>query len=425
MKKLIIYSLVANLLTNNLWGIETQEVANTNVYQNLRESSSELISVQEGSNLKEKYKNSSAMELLQNILADRSINRCATKTVATIKNKLGLSNQQNVEEAILALRVNDHLDDVSAGLLIKASKINSNLTHPIARNELSNEEETKALEVYKKEISKLNLKTACIEEAYRSVVSELLSSSLKFKKNLKHINKIAFEHDIIDAQTFKNFELMRTNKVHEWPVTLATYASNMDALAKLFPERKKEGSEVVTKNGKWWKNKSSLRQHLHERFNSTQIVLLANIVRDMKKRLDSKNISVHIDYELGQKEIIDFSPMEKFRFILKLLRKELAIINNGSLLSGYQASYIDIIAAAYEVGYITSNEIQQLAALEEIWNPKLTPKEKAMFWVKTFGGIASVFLPPPFGFVSVLAIMLIDQQVKDAPVDRDSDFNLL
>jgi hypothetical protein len=425
MKKLIIYSLAASLLTNYLWAIETQEVINTNIYHNLRESASELISEQKGIEITGRYKDSTAMEQLKSIITDRSVNRCATKTVSSIKLKLGLEQQKDVEEAILALRLNDELDDISAGLLIKASKLNSTLSHPIAHNDLQAEEETRALEIYKKEFSSLNMKTACLEEAYRSVVSELLSGSLKFKKNLKHINKLAFEKNIIDAQTFKNFELMRINKVHEWPITLATYATNIEVLSKHFPERKKEGSEVVTKNGKWWKNKSSLRQHLHERYNSTQIILLANIVRDMKKRLDSKNISVHIDYEEGQKEIINFSPMEKFRFILKFLRKELATINNGSILGGNQASYIEIISAAYEVGYITTNEIQQLAALEEIWNPKLSTKEKVMFWVKTFGGIASVFLPPPFGFVSVLAIMLIDQQVKEAPVNRDSDYNIL
>ena len=70
------------------------------------------------------------------------------------------------------------------------------------------------------------------------------------------------------------------------------------------------------------------------------------------------------------------------------------------------------------------SEIEQLASLQEIWNPSKTTKEKVMYWVKTFGGVASVLLPPPFGFVSVMAIMLIDQSIKDAPVDRDPDFNL-
>lgn len=416
---------MASLLTNTLWADDPTELVNTSVYQNLRESASELISEEKSTEIKSRFENSTALELLQTILADRSVNRCATKTIASIKHKLGLKQQEDIEESILALRINDELDDISAGLLIKASKINSTLTHPIAHNDLFAEEEENALEIYKKEIAAINLNNACIEDAYRSVVGKLLAGALKFKKNLKHINKLAFERNIISERTFKEFELMRTNKVHEWPITLSQYASNLASLAKRFPERKKEGSDVVTKNGKWWKNKSSLRQNLHEKYNSTQIILLANVVKDLKKRLGSANISVHIDYVTQQSEVINLSPMEKFRFILKLLRKELALLNNGSVLGGQQANYIDIITAAYEVGYITSNEIEMLASLEEVWNPKKTTKEKVMFWVKTFGGVASVFLPPPFGFVSVLAIMLIDQQVKEAPVNRDSDFNLL
>jgi hypothetical protein len=136
-------------------------------------------------------------------------------------------------------------------------------------------------------------------------------------------------------------------------------------------------------------------------------------------------VTIHINYVNQDSEIINLSPMEKFRFILKLLRKELATINNSSMLNGQRASYSDIITAAYEVGYISSQEIEAFASLEDIWNPKKTTKEKVMTWIKLFGGVSAVLLPPPFGFLSVLVIMLIDQQVSEAPVDPDSDFNLM
>lgn len=423
MKKLFIPFIVASLLLNPL-NAEEFALSEQAIFVNLRESETALIGQKEALKLKERYAGSGALDIGLELLNDRSINRCATKFVATAGHKLGLNGVAEMEEFILGLRVSDAIDDVAAELFIKAARIKPILNHAIAHNNLTAEEEVRALDLYRKQVEEIKGKKYCAEDAYRSIVFELYTGSLKFKKTLKHINYLALEKKIISEGMFKDFENLRAADVHEWPMTLSKYAANLESIAKKFPERKAEQSQTMTKKGKW-KGKNSLRQTLHEKFNSTQIYLLADVIKKMKKRLDSKNIQVHINYSKEQTEIINFSPMEKFRFILKLLRKELATLNNGSLLGGQQATYIDIIAAAYEVGYINSVEIEQLAALEEIWNPQKTTKEKVMFWVKTFGGVASVFLPPPFGFVSVLAIMLIDQQIADAPVDRDSDFNLL
>ena len=91
---------------------------------------------------------------------------------------------------------------------------------------------------------------------------------------------------------------------------------------------------------------------LYNKFDSTQIILLANIVKGLKTRLESKDVTININYVDRPTEIIELTPMEKFRFILKLLRKEMADLNNSSLLQGRNANYLDLITAAYEVGYI-------------------------------------------------------------------------
>lgn len=423
MKKILLSTLCLAMTFTTLFA-EESSLKPVNVYENFRESDSALINRFNQDDITKKYKDTSAVKTLNNILLDQNVNRCATKVVAAIKSRLKLKDDSDIKEAVLGLRLNDAIDDVAAGILIKASNIDSIVAHPLATNDLTAEDETKVLEILKKETVILKNKGVCLEDAYRTIINRLLEGSLKYKKNLKHINKLAVDNKILNEAMFKEFEKMRAQKVHEWPLTLSQYASNLENLAKRFPERKKDSSAVITNGGKIRK-KTSLRQNLHEKFNSTQILLLANVVRDLKKRLDSKEILIHINYVDQESEIINLSPMEKFRFILKLLRKELALMNNGTILGGQKASYIDIITASYEVGYVSSIEIEQLASLEEIWNPKKTTKEKVMFWVKTFGGAASMFLPPPFGFVSVLAIMMIDQQLSEAPVDTDSDFNLL
>lgn len=424
MKNLILFTLLASAFIPPTFGDDKVLPPPGNPYSNFREAKSQLIDQQSEDELSRKYEGTSDLMKLNSIMANPAVNRCASKILGGFRNELGLKDQRDLEEAILALRLQDSLDDMAAGILIKFSKIDSLISHPIAHNDLTAEQEKKALTIFQKEAEALKSNEACREDSYRSLVSKLLSESIKFKKNLKRINKLALEKELITPAIFKEIERFRSHKVHEWPKTLSTYANNLDSLAKRFPDRKKESAAIITNGGKI-RFKASLRQSLHERFNSTQIVLLSNVVRDLKKRFESKDINIHINYVEQESEIISLSPMEKFRFILKLLRKELALLNNGTLLGGQQTTYMDVITASYEVGYISAAEIEQLASLEDIWNPKKTTKEKVMFWVKTFGGVASVLLPPPFGFVSVMAIMLIDQQITEAPVDPDADFNLL
>ncbi len=423
MKKTILTSVVL-ALTINLFADEATNLpeARDKVYQNIRESDSELITSLKKDEVERLYKNTRDLEVLKKIIGDRSINRCATKVINKIQNDLGLVSEKDVELAVLGLRMSDAIDDVSASLLIKANDLSHVIPNPIAKNDLTDDDENNAMAIYKSNAKSIHDKTLCIEDTYRDLVGSLISKSPKFIRNLKHINKLALNNGYISDNEFKRLEMLRFKKVHEWPMTLSNYAQSLEMLNRKFSERVKEASTLVTSVK--FRQKKSLRLALYEKYNSTQIILLANMMKELKERLESKDITININYVDRPSEIINLSPMEKFRFILKLLRKEMADMNNGSLLAGKPANYMDLITASYEVGYIGANEVEQLASLQNIWNPVITPKEKAMYWVKTFGGMASVLLPPPFGFVSVMVIMLIDQQIKDAPVNTDLDFSM-
>ncbi len=391
-------------------------------YENQRESSSRFINTENESEIKRLYDQTSNFEILKEISKDKSINFCASKFIQSIKNKLYLLDPKEIETAILGLRINDSLDDISTNILLKTNAMTTALPSIIVKNDLNDEEEKRSLEIFRSNLKSLKDDSQCIEDSYRALVKSLIKEMPKFYKNLKHINNIAYKNNLINKKQFKILEVLRANKVYEWPLTLSEYGNTLMSLAKAFPSRSKDSSVLVSKVS--IKQKKSLRQNLFERYNSTQIMIMAKIIADLKRRLDSNDVSIIIDYQDHDSEIIALSPMEKFRFMLKLLRRELAQLNNGSLMNGQNANYLDLIAASYEVGKIQSSEIEQLASLQEIWDPSRSPKEKVMFWVRTFGNPASVLLPPPFGFVSMLALMLIDQQISEAPVNHDLDFIL-
>lgn len=421
MKKLIITVLLFTL-TLNLFADEAAHLEADKLFNNIREGKSSLMSSQKEDEVRREYQGNPDLKKLQAIMQDRSVNHCATKVIRKFKNELGLSSQKDVDLAILGLRLYDSLDDVSASILMKANDLSNTVAGPITKDDLTSDEEEQAMAIFKDKADDFKNRANCKEDTYRELVSKLGNSAPKFIANLKHINKLARNEGYITDDDYKTLEVFRIKKVHEWPITLNSYAQSLDILSKRFSTRVKETSSLITQTK--FRQKYSMRMSLYNKFDSTQIILLANIVKSLKTRLESKDVKIIIDYDDRPSETIELTPMEKFRFILKLLRKEMADLNNGTLLNGRQANYLDLITAAYEVGYISSNEIEMLAGLQDIWNPQKTTKEKVMFWVKTFGGVASVLLPPPFGFVSVMAIMLIDQQIKDAPIDHDPDFNL-
>jgi hypothetical protein len=423
MKTITFITLISTLTFNLVAQELPQSELTVSPYRNMREGNSHLINSRNETEISRLYKDTKSIEVLRKIISDKSINRCATKVVSAIKDKLDFSRASDVETAILGLRRDNSIDDITANILIDATNLNILLPNPIAKNDLTNDEEDKALEIFHKKVKDIKNKTLCIEDVYRDLVATLASDSPKYVKNLKHINKLALDNDAINDNDFKSLERLRSKKVYEWPMTLSEYGQTLESINRSFPMRTRESAELITDVK--FRAKKSLRQSLYVKYNSTQIILLANIVRDLKKRLESRDITININYVDQESEVINLSPMEKFRFILKLLRKELATINNSTLLGGKAANYMDIITASYEVGYISADEITAMASLQEIWNPTKTTKEKVMYWTKTFGGIASVLLPPPFGFVAVMAIMMIDQQVAAAPIDHDSDFNLM
>lgn len=392
------------------------------IYKNIREANSQYISFDNQQEIKTFNQSAKDMDILLEILRDPKLNRCASKWVNTIKNEFAFEDTHQIEVAILAMRSKDWIDDMTVSLLLRVLKLEPSSSIPSIKGQLSTIQEDIAMSIYQKWNQLLKAPQSCQEDVYRSMVSDLQKEDAGLVKNLKYLTHLAYEKNILSKNTYKQFEILRQQKVHLWPTNLRQYGETLNALSKHFPNRAKESSKIVTQVLS--RQKLSLRQNLFVKYDSTQIMLLSHFIKDLKARLDSKDIVINISYENRDTEIISLSPMEKFRFLLKLLRRELAVLNNGSLLNFQSATYPDLIAASYEVGIISSFEIEQLLLLEEIWNPKKTPKEKIFYWIKTFGSSASVLLPPPFGFVSVMALMIIDQQISEAPIDHSLDFIL-
>jgi hypothetical protein len=86
----------------------------------------------------------------------------------------------------------------------------------------------------------------------------------------------------------------------------------------------------------------------------------------------------------------------------------MALLSLNTYFSGRSPDYMDLMTSAYEVGFIPAVELETVAGLQDIWNPKKTFWEKADIWIRTFSAVASVALPPPYGFIPALAVVIIE-----------------
>lgn len=327
-----------------------------------------------------------------------------------------------MEGAILYLRNQDEIDDPVTKLLLSAHKITTTeLVLPKKQEELFLPSDrkfvTKALGLIGEFEKKLS-KSICIDDSYRSLYGELLKSNKGMQSfHFEALLVEAVKKKILSVKTYLFLEKARTNELEKNGFNLKSYYKKVKSLRTQYPIKNElEKSQFVTKE--FEKTKLSLRQKLYENYSDLQIILMANLVKSLRTRIESPKAEILIYDRQSVVETIELEPMERFRLAIKLLRKEMAHLSLNTYFEGRSPGYIDILTAAYEVGLIPASELEEVAGLQEIWNPKKTFWEKASIWIRTAGSVASIALPPPYGFIPTLALVVIEmtsgQNQKDS-----------
>lgn len=318
---------------------------------------------------------------------------------------------KEMEGAIYHLRTENEIDDTVTKILLDAHKVVS--TDPLLPKDpekLFLPKKDKVLELLPiiTSFESKYLKNTCFDEAFRKMYSELN----KIDKSLKssHVEALlvkAYEDKSINLETYLSLEKARLNELEMSSLTLKAYYQKISNLRVQYPLRDStEQSNFVTQ--KVDKMKLSRRQRLLESYSDLQIILMGNVIKKLRGRLDSPKVEILIyDREQGI-ETVTLEPMERFRLAIKLLRKEMSLLSLNTYFNGRTPDYMDLMTAAYEVGIIPASELDELAGLQDIWNPKKTFWEKARVWVTTFSSVATIVIPPPYGFIPALAIVVIE-----------------
>jgi len=391
------------------------------VFSNLREGPSRFIGEAEKVRIMamyQKYGQKNLENRFSDMFQTEKVATCASRIIQ----KLSELEQQQEGRASLAYAIRDLdiIDDIALDIILKHNQIEYTRSFPsLSRNSVKENKIREDFYTFKSDLSD----GLCPEDAYIHLVRSLYKKGYSKNSTLKAANAVAKSNGFISKNRFKTLESFRRSKVHEWSLTLRTYRQKLLALRRHVDSYGHEDGDFVTKENK--KAKMSLRQYLYSNYSYLQILMMGELAQKMRKRLDSTDISILIRYADDQQtEVIPLEPMERFRFVLKLIRKEMAEINSTNSFKYSKATYAVVIAASYEVGAVAAIELEELSSLEEIWNPKRSRKDRMISWAKMFGGVASVVLPGPLGLLPVLAVMVVDGVVTQPKPARDQDISL-
>jgi hypothetical protein len=355
---------------------------------------------------------------------------CSFDLVSSLRSELKKINTKfsHVDGAIVYLRTKNFFDDVIAGLLLSAEKTTSrNVLLPKDYRDLisppNQDAITKAIELIKNFEPKL--KNQCLDEAYRMLYAELLRTDKSIKDiHLEALFLEAFENKVISFETYLTLEKARLSKLQAGSLTIKNYLKKIRTLRIQFPLRDPlERSQFVTEKSEG--DKISRRQRLLENYSELQIILMADVIKKLRKRLEAEKAEILI-YDRNQGvEAIALGPMERFRLAIKLLRKEMALLALNTFFNGRTPDYMDLMVAAYETGMLPASELDAVAGLEDIWNPEKTFWDKASVWVRTLSSVATIAIPPPYGFIPALAVVVIEMTAGKKQDGKSDDPTVL
>jgi hypothetical protein len=343
---------------------------------------------------------------------------------------------EDVSNVFNYLRLEGLIDDIFLDILRKSYRITmefeKNLKAPVPMRPLNlNTRQNSGINL-KKLYSPFqqwpNESKKCSLDIYWEMTSDLNFKSNKDRdQQIQKLNYMAVKDGVINLDLFNKLEVLRREKALDWPVYLRRY---LDIISNL-KDKLTNNPELSTNNTftiEYVSRRQGLtaRENLYQNYTSTQLMMLAQIIERTAKRMDARKASINWQFSQTpheNDEIYVLSPMEQYRAALKMLRKEMAEVMRSEVFRNKNLEYEHIIAAAFEAGFIKTEELNYVLRFEEFWNPSV-PKWKAyMNFATSLAGTAVFYLPPPWNLVGAIGLVLTQTKVANGNKRPDADDN--
>jgi hypothetical protein len=280
-------------------------------------------------------------------------------------------------------------------------------------------------------------KTSCSSQEYirlrDSIITKKADSKRERERYLKTLNSEALTRGLITLETFNKLEYFRGSKILEKRnIWLNDYFKIVfNAKNRMIPITKGYEVKDLDLENKYSSEKiqrfSSLtrRKVLYQKFNETQIIILAQIMQKASKRMgvdpDTTSSTPVIVQEYstlnadGTREIsvekIELDTQSQYNLARRLMRKDMVDTQMMSLFNATKITYNDVVMASLEVGYITLEDIEFVVKYDDLWNPETTKFERMSRFVFSILGYSTFFLPPPWNATASLALGIIENVV--------------
>jgi len=218
----------------------------------------------------------------------------------------------------------------------------------------------------------------------------------------------ARHQNVIDDFTFKILNLAIDGKSKKAPIDLGDYYLKLRALRTKAGLCQPFGSQPVDENSarkmidapRWKKHRGiTPNERLLITYNYAQIKFLAELMNKTMHRMNAAQAEIRFDTPNEQAEIISLTVTEQYRLALRLFQRDLENLQLSEQFAGLKIQYQDVIAASFELGLVSEQEINTVLGFEELWNPRQTKLDRFLSIVQ----IGALFVP--YGQLVSIAIV--------------------
>lgn len=340
------------------------------------------------------------------------------KNLKIISERNGLiKNFKDLDGLIAFMRKSHIIDDIFFNILKKSISLSleidvkSQNPYRLKNNQSSDFPETDLKNIYEKIQQSFNDESECSIDTYEHFENELaLRNKKSLDKKILQMNIFALTKGFIDLNTFQKLNTIKNSGFRNMPIRLKKYIqiiSDVKDKLSLKPETKTSHSFVMKYESR--RNQITHRDHLYQNYNSTQILILSQIVEKTSRRINANSASLNwnfTDQEEEEIEVYVFSPMEQYRAAIKMLKRDMAEIMRSEAFQNQNIEYEHLITAAFETGFIKSEEIDYVLKFEDFWNPKNSRWKAYINMAISLTGSATFYLPPPWNTVGALGLLL-------------------
>lgn len=261
------------------------------------------------------------------------------------------------------------------------------------------------------------------------------------ERKLDQASRIAYYKGMIDYKNLARIETMIEADAGKAPFLLSSYLDNLkfakNKLTESLTYIRGEGDTSMEENDETElavefttdlverRGKVTQRKVLYSKYNSTQIMLIADVMVKASKRMNAWRAQIEIFYRDSDlpDETYLISPMEQYRMALKMLQKDMENLALMDTFKGKQPDYDDVIMAAFETGVFTFKELDYVIAYEEFWNPETSKAKKALRFAFDIAGTMSFYLPPPWNVIGAIGLVFTESKILKHKREANSDNN--